>query len=808
MGKYNTPESEKKRREFREEKQIYKFDMNSSKPTFSIDTPPPTVSGKLHIGHISSYTQAELIGRYKRMTGHNVFYPMGYDDNGIPTEILVEKELGINIKDIERKDFIEKCLEVNKKYREIYKNLRKKVWVSVDRTRTYATISPEVQQIAQQEFVKLYKKWDIVCKDFPALRCTKNQTTIAQAETEDKEFEEFFNDIAFTLEDGAELIIATTRPEMISSCKAVFANPEDERYQKYFGKNIITPFGEKVPLLADDKAKIDKWTWLVMCCSYGDETDVFWFQKHKLEPKIIIDRYGKMKDTWVEWLDWLKVEEARKKVMEILESQWVVRKRTAIIQSKKISERGKVAVEIIPVRQRFVNVLDKKETLLDLNNKMIRHPEFMKKRSDDWIENLQWDRNISRSRKFGIPIPVRYTSTEEIILAPESQLANGPVDPTSQLPEWYSQDQISRGETLVLDTWFTSGLSPLINQKFAQRDWFKGELIPFDMRPQAHDIIRTWLLYTTLHTYLREKRAPFKNIMMSGYVLASKNEKISKSANNAKAGPEQLIDQRGADAVRYRALWWQLGKDIVFDEWEIKNWQKLVTKLRNASSFVQMMIGENYQEEIPENIYPSDRRIISRLTETINWMRKDLDNYEFGLAKIKFEEFFWRDFCDNYLELVKVRLYKPELFENGEEKKKSGQYTLNKVLWDILRLVAPYLPFITEEIYQTIYKNTIKTESIHICEYPSSDERKSIITRDSANALKEMEEVSVVIEQVRKFKSEKQISIWAELTSIEVQAPENSTKIIQNYLDDIIGITKAKEINFIQGSELKISINM
>ncbi|HCB52131.1 TPA: hypothetical protein DEP21_06285 [Patescibacteria group bacterium] len=399
-NKYDAKISEAKWQAYRDEQKTYAFDLqNTEKPIFSIDTPPPTVSGKLHIGHISSFTQAELIARYKRMTGYNVFYPMGYDDNGIPTEILVEKELGINIKDIERQDFVQKCLEVNVKYREIYKNLWKKTGLSVDRTRSYATISLEVQQIAQQEFLKLYNKGNIVCKEFPALRCTKNQTTIAQAETEDKEFEEFFNDIAFTLEDGTELVIATTRPEMISSCKAVFAHPDDERYQKYFGKMITTPLGDTVPLLADDKAKIDKGTGLVMCCSYGDEVDVYRFQKHKLEPKIIIDRYGRMQNTNTE-IDGLKIEEARKKIMEILEAKGVVRKRTPITQSKQISERGKVPVEIIPVRQWFVNLLDKKDTLLKLNNDMQWHPEFMKKRSDDWIENLQWDRNISRSRKF------------------------------------------------------------------------------------------------------------------------------------------------------------------------------------------------------------------------------------------------------------------------------------------------------------------------------------------------------------------------------------------------------------------------
>ncbi len=523
-NKYQIHETEAKWQKYRDEQKTYAFDMDRTDPNkiFSIDTPPPTVSGKLHIGHIFSYTQAEIIARYKRMKGFNVFYPMGYDDNGIPTEILVEKELGINIKEVERKDFVDQCLNVNQKYRDIYKSLWQSMGFSIDWTRTYATISPEVQQVVQKRFVEMYKKGDIVVKEFPSLRCTKNQTTIAQAETEDKEFNEFFNYLNFTFEDGEKLVIATTRPEMLPACAAVFVHPDDTRYTKYVGKNIITPLGEKVPVLTDDKVKMDKGTGAVMCCSYGDEVDVYWFQKHKLPEKIIINRYGKMQNSGCEVIEGLKVEEAREKMMEYLESQeGIVVKRDPIIQSKKISERGKVPIEIIPVYQWFVNILDEKETLMKLNDQMHWYPEFMKKRSNDWIENLQWDWNISRSRKFGIPIPVWYKKdTKEIIFPSEKQLDEGFVDPTRMLPEGYSADEVEP-ETLVLDTWFTSGLSPFINETFLKRDGRKGgDLLPFTLRPQAHDIIRTWLLYTTLQNYYRLGKAPFQNVMISGHVLA------------------------------------------------------------------------------------------------------------------------------------------------------------------------------------------------------------------------------------------------------------------------------------------------
>ena len=794
-NKYNFSESEPKWQNFWEENKINEYEKWSSKPTFSLDTPPPTVSGKLHIGHISSYTQAEIIARYKRMKGFNVYYPMGFDNNWIPTEQLVEKDLKINIKEMERKDFIKKCLETNERYVEIYKNLWTRMWLSVDWTKCYSTIALSTQQIVQKEFVKLYKKWEIISKDFPALWCTKLQATIAQAETEEKEFNEFFNDIEFTLDDGTKLIIATTRPELLPACKAVFAHPDDERYQPYFGHKITTPLGDTVPLLPDDKAKIDKGTGLVMCCSYWDEVDVYWFQKHELEPKICIDRYGRMINTGLPEIDGLKVEEAREKMMEILTEKWVVRARTPIIQSKAVSERWKVPVEILPVHQWFVKILDKKDILLAQNDKMNWYPNFMKKRSNDWIENLHWDWNISRNRKFWIPIPVWYdVNTNEIILPSEQQLDRGPVDPSVDLPDGYTADQV-KWETLVLDTWFTSGLSPLINKKMLERDGFDTtNFFPMDLRPQAHDIIRTWLLYTTLHSYLRENDVPFKNVMVSGFVMAQKWEKFSKSKWNAKFDPEMLIDQWWADAVRYWAAGWQLGKDMLFEENEFKNWQKLVTKLRNAASFVGMLTEwfDQKADFDTSTLLETDKWIIARTNKTIKKMSEYLDNFEYGLAKIAFEDFFWHDLCDNYLELVKVRLYKPELFENWEVKKLAWQWTLYNVLFATLKMIAPYLPHITEEIYQNQLKNSDNEISIHKCAFPT----EILNIENPEKIIAEFEKVSEVIEAVRRFKTESQISMWAALEKVVIYCNDEDRKSIELFQDDVLWVTKADSIEW------------
>lgn len=802
-NKYNYQESESRWQKHREEKQIFLFSKDVSKPVYSIDTPPPTVSGKIHIGHIFSYTQAEIIARFKRMSGYNVFYPMGYDNNGIPTEQLVEKELWINIKDVERKDFIAKCLDVVEKYKHVYSDLRKSLGLSVDWNRSYTTISPEVQQIAQTIFIKLYSEWHIVCKDFPALRCTKMQTTLAQAETEEQEFNEFFNYLNFTLEDGSKLVIATTRPELLPACLAVFVHPDDERFSRYVGQTIITPLGVKVPVLADDKVKMDKWTGVVMCCSYGDEVDVYWIQKHHLWEKIVIDRYGKMQNSGVPEIEWLKISDARTKIMELFESKGdIVVKRDPITQSKQISERGKVPVEIIPIKQWFVNLLDKKQLLLEQNDRMQRHPEFMKKRSNDWIENLQRDWNISRSRKYGIPIPVRYNITnDEIIFPSREQLARGPIDPTSELPDGYTAEQV-RGETLVLDTWFTSWLTPQINQKFLERDGYTQKILPMSLRPQAHDIIRTWLLYTTLQSHFASGEIAFHDVMMSGFCLAEKGEKFSKSKGNAKFDPEQVIAQRWADAVRYRASGGQLGKDIMFDENEFKIGQKLVTKLWNAANFVFMNLSDFDPQTVLEekDLYPIDLWILNQINATSKAMTEYLNDYEYGQAKLEFEKFFRHDFCDNYLEIVKEKIYKPEKYADGNKQKLSAQFALYHTFFAIIKMIAPYLPFITEELYQTYYKNNIWSDSIHVLSFPNNDIFS--ITQDMISITTAVEQLLTIIEKVRGYKTEKQLWLWTELTHLKITSKTD----LSVFVDDIMSGTRAGKVSFQTGDETNITV--
>lgn len=800
MANYSIPDREAHRQSYRSDNHIYKFDpLETVKPLYTIDTPPPTVSGNLHIGHIFSYTQAEIIARYKRMTGHNVYYPVGYDDNGIPTELLVHKELGDEAKNMERKVFVDTCLDITEKYRDEYKALWQSVGMSFDREMTYSTISPFVQKIAQERFVELYRKGAIVRKEFPALWDWANQTTIAQAETEEKEEDAFFSEVRFDVEDSDSIIIATTRPELMPACVAVFVNPEDKRYTHMLWKHALTPFGHKVPILADEKAKMDKGTGAVMCCSYGDETDIYRIMTHKLTPRIIVGKDGRIHNSGVQEIENLKPKQARTAIIPLLEERWVLVKSTPIRQGIIYSERGKVPVEIIPVTQWFINIIDIKDQLIEYANEMNFLPAHMQKRYDDRVENLQWDWNISRSRTFGIPLPIWYSKkTGEVILPDPDQF---PVDPITEqpknLPAWHTSDDIIR-EDMVLDTRFTSGISLDINNAIMKEKGVIDLPDSFDLRPQAHDIIRTRLLYTVVQSHYAREKEPFKNIMISGHVLAGKNEKISKSKGNAKLWPKELLEKYGADSVRYWAASGQLGKDIVFEETELKNGQRLITKLWNACQFVKIHIETASTQEIkPQDLYSSDQWILSRLNETVAKVTKAYENYEVGLAKIAFEEFFWHDFCDNYLELIKNRLYKPELYHNGETLKASAQYTLAKCFWTILRLVAPIIPHVTEELYQDIFKTQYQYSSLHLTDMPLSSEGKVI----------SIDDIITLISDVRWYKTSHKLSLWADLEKTIIKGPQSLLNLIKEYEIDILGVTKSKVIEYEIAEKYSIEIN-
>ncbi|MFH1831184.1 MAG: valine--tRNA ligase, partial [bacterium] len=535
--RYDHIKSEQEAQKLWEEQQTYAFSKLKTKEIFSIDTPPPTVSGTLHIGHVFSYTHADIIARYKRMQNYNVFYPMGFDDNGLATERFVEKKNKTKSHLMKRSDFIALCLKEVAEAEEQFIKLWKSIGLSVDWNHVYTTISDPVKKISQYSFLELYKKNYVYRQHEPALYCTTCRTSVAQAEIDNIEVSSTFNDIEFQTEDGQKLIIATTRPELLPACVAIFYHPEDTRYIHLHGKFAITPvFNKKVPILPDAKVTPEKGSGLVMCCTFGDQTDVYWYKMHKLPFIQVVGFDGKWtKEAGI--LEGLTVHDARKKTIELLTQAGKLLSQKAITHAVNAHERCKNEIEYLILSQWFIKILEHKEKFLELANKINWKPAFMQARYRDWVEHLNWDWCISRQLSAGIPFPAWHCQDcDHIIFA---QVQDLPVDPREQAcPESICPKCSStniRPDTDIMDTWNTSALTPQIN--IGWPDHINPEeawpTIPMSMRPQAHDIIRTWAFYTIIKAYYHHDKLPWENIVISGHVLAGK-EKISKSKGNEK----------------------------------------------------------------------------------------------------------------------------------------------------------------------------------------------------------------------------------------------------------------------------------
>ncbi len=804
---YQFAASEKELQAFWEAEWVHKFDPNSAKPIFTIDTPPPTVSGNIHIGHIFSYTQAEVIARFKRIMGYNVFYPFGFDDNGLPTERLVEKEIGKKWSEMERKEFVAICLDVTRKYREKFKELWKSVWLSADWDLEYSTISPLAQRVSQRSFLELLHAWKIQRLDAPALWCPECQTSVAQAELEDKEMDSVFYNLAFELEDGSELIIATTRPELLPACVAVFVNPEDERYSHLVGKTVTTPLGDSVKIIIDEKVSINKWTGVVMCCTYGDETDMYWKKQYDLPEKIIIDKSWTISGTNQESVNGHYHKKARKILIEELRAQGKVRNEKPIKHTVNTHERCGTPIEIIPVSQWFIDVMSIKRELLENADKIEWHPEYMKKRYIEWVENLKWDWGISRQRFFGIPTPVWYSKKTGELIVPD--VWDLPVDPVTDiprnLPEWHWVEDIEP-DTNILDTWATSALTPQINARWGEVDERSEQILPMDLRPQAHDIIRTWAFYTIAKSQLHRGEIPFKNIMISGHVLAKRNEKISKSKSNAGKTPEELIEQYSADAVRYWACGSALWKDTVLDEKEILKWRKLVNKIWNVLNLIRLMTGlQNWKDAgdvSAVELTPTDKLLLLKIEDIQKRVIAKLENYDFWWALFDFEKFFWNDFCDNYLEIVKDRMYLPERFDDGDRKRLSGIYTLQTAFLWILKLIAPFMPHVSEAVFQEFYRTSDSQKSIHQTTYESFPTEGFTDEKDELYADGEL--FFRLIDLMRKDKTARGIRLWESIAYVEISCPEQEMLKLKRFSDDIRSISKAKDVRFILWESLTI----
>ena len=776
--KYDFKESEKKWMKFWNDNGTYKFNPKSKKKVYSIDTPPPTVSGDMHIGHAFSYSQQDFIARYHRMK-QGVFYPFGTDDNGLPTEKLIQKLKKVRSKDMSRKDFIKLCLKTLSEISPDFISSWRNLGISCDYDIFYSTIDDNSRKISQRSFIDLYNAGLIYKENFPTIWDTHFQTPVAQAELEDKEQSTLFSTLRFEAE-GKELLIATTRPELLGACVAVFVNPEDKRYKKLIGKNAKVPlFGQKVPILADKSAEIEKGTGVLMVCSYGDKYDVDAIKRHKLEPKIVLNSNGTLN---IKPYEGLGVKEARKKVLEDLEKKGLIKDQKKIINSVNVYEKSGREIEFLPTEQWFIKILDKKKELIKQGKKVNWYPEFMYKRYENWVKGLEWDWSISRERYFGVPIPVWYCpKCEEIILADKSEL---PIDPTETKKKCSKCDVYAEPEKKVLDTWATSSMTPQIASSLIDDQ----VVIPYSLRPQAHDIIRTWAFYTIAKSYLHEKKLPWKDIMVSGFVTL-KGQKMSKSKGNV-VDPKKVMDSHGSDVLRFWAAGSSLGRDMPYSDEDILIAKKTLTKLWNASKFSLMHLEDFDGKKC--KLDPIDEGVLSKFNQVIKEATQAFEKYEYSKSKSSVELFFWSQICDNYLEIAKDRLYNPDI--RGKGARKSAQYTLYYLILNTLKMFAPIMPFITEEIYQSYFVDKEKSNSIHISSWPSYSEKLN-----NSGAEKIWERFIEVVSYVRQEKANKNKSLKVEVI---LTISDKDRQLLMPVMEDLKAVTNAKEIKF--GKKLKL----
>ncbi|MBT6690219.1 valine--tRNA ligase [archaeon] len=785
---YDFKEAEPRLMQLWQDKKIYKFDSDdTTTKIFSFDTPPPTVSGALHMGHAFGDAQQDFIARFKRMRGFNVLNPFGTDNNGLPTLRLVEKEKGIKASDMTRTEFIDICLKaIKEEYVPGFLKDAKRLGTSADWELFYSTIDARSRRISQKSFIDLYKQGREYRTKCPSLWCTTCQTTIAQVELEDETKQSTFNDITFKL-DNKDLTIATTRPELLPACVAIFVNPTDKRYKELVGKSATVPlFNFQVPIMTDERADPEKGSGAVMCCTFGDQTDMEWQKQYNLEIKEAISPDGKMTKLAEKYCG-LKVAEARKQIIEDLKKAKLLTKQETITHDVNVHERCQTPIEFINSKQWFVKYLDIKDDMIKWGLDVKWHPDHMKHRYTNWVKGLKWDWCISRQIPFGIPFPVWYCKEcDEPIMADESQL---PVDPLEDSPPVQECPKCKckkfTPEEDIMNTWATSALTPDITKDLLKDTPIYNKIKdkPFSIRRNGHDIITFWDFNSVVKSQLHHKRNPWEELMINGWMLGKDGKKMSKSRNNG-ISPQETVEEHGADVLRYLCAAAKLGDDIAFPEQELIKGKKLINKLYNASKFVFMNL-KDYKDEKPKQLEKIDEEFLKHLDNLISQVTKYFEAYSYSHAKELTERFFFDDFANDYIEIVKKRIYN----ETGD-KKISAQYTLKKSLLTILKLFAPIMPFVTEEIYQTYYK---EQESIHITEWPE---------------LKENSEPSIpfqgfqeILSKIRQEKTTAQKSMNSEITlTLEKETIAN----LEAMTEDLKSVTAASEI---KEGDFKVEFN-
>ena len=817
----------------------FAFDKTAAKENvYSIDTPPPTVSGSLHVGHVFSYTHTDLIARYQRMTGKKVFYPIGWDDNGLPTERRVQNYFGVRCEPtlpfdanfvapnepsekqipISRKNFVELCEKLTLEDEKVFESLFQTLGLSIDWNYTYQTIDKRARTVSQRAFLRNLKRGEAYQAEAPTLWDVTFRTAVAQAELEDRERPGAFHKIGFKKQNGENVYIETTRPELLPSCVALVANPDDDRYKELFGKTVITPlFDVEVPVVAHQLADPEKGSGIAMICTFGDLTDVIWWREFDLPTRGLIGWDGRIVAENPEWLTTEKAKQTFEKIVgktshtarevlvaELKASGDLVGEPKPITHAVKFFEKGDKPLEIVTTRQWYIRNggrdQELRTKLLKRGSELNWHPEYMKVRYENWVEGLNGDWLISRQRFFGVPLPLWYKldadgnpDYDQIIVPDEKQL---PIDPQSEAPVGFDESQRNKpngfiGDPDVMDTWATSSLTPQIAASWELDNDLFNRVFPMDLRPQSHEIIRTWLFSTVVRSHLEENSLPWKNASISGWILDPDRKKMSKSKGNV-VTPIDLLEEYGSDAVRYWAAMGRPGTDTAFDTGQMKIGKRLAIKLLNASKFSLSLDATLNSDDVTQAV---DHALLNKLAQVVETATTSFDKYDYTRALEVAETFFWA-FTDDYVELVKERTYGNQ----GEAAANSARAALGITTHTLLKLFAPFIPFVTEEVWSWWQEG-----SIHLQSWPKSSE---IITNKSVG-IDPLNNVTWILSEVRKVKTENKQSMKAEVKTLEIWAKAEVIEQVKDAQKDLIAAGNIKDLKLnVTDSEIKVKAEL
>ena len=813
---------------------VYRFDRSRPRQeVFSIDTPPPTVSGSLHVGHVFSYTHTDVVARFQRMRGRAVFYPMGWDDNGLPTERRVQNYFGVRCDpslpydpsfappaqpgkqpiSVSRPNFIELCARLTAEDEKAFEHLWRYLGLSVDWSMTYATVDRRAQRVSQLAFLRMLHRRDAYQLEAPTLWDIDFKTAVAQAELEDREQAGAYHRIRFARSDGNGYVeVETTRPELIPACVALVAHPDDERYKPLFECDVVTPlFGARVPVKPHHLADPEKGSGIAMICTFGDLTDVVWWRELSLPVRAIIQPNGTLRPLkWGEagWetadgsraqahydqLSGLSAAKARARIVEQLRDAGdLTAEPRPITHAVKFYEKGDRPLEIVTSRQWFIKTMDFRERLLQRGKELRWHPSYMQARLENWINGLNGDWCVSRQRFFGVPFPVWYRVRENGTIDYEARLVPSeerlPIDPSTDVPVGYREEQRNQpggfaGDPDVMDTWATSSLTPQIAGRWEEDNDLFTRVFPMDVRPQAHDIIRTWLFSTMLRSELEHGTLPWWNAAISGWVLDPDRKKMSKSKGNV-VTPMGLLEEHGSDGVRYWAASGRPGTDTAFDTGQMKVGRRLAIKLLNASKFVL-----SRPDPVGPVTHLLDRGLLTSLRALVEDATRALDDYDYARALQNTETCFW-SLCDNYLEMVKSRRYG----DYGADAAGSANATLRCALSVVNRLFAPYLPFAAEEVW-----SWWQSGSVHASRWPDVAEIDRLAPPDPA-AQRALEGAIDVLGEIRRVKSIEKRPFKARIDVAQVRWSSEAIRFLKEVEVDLRTAAGVERFEYVDGDE-------